>query len=310
MKAGKIIKLIAKLAVITVIFYFLGRTVLSNWDSVKSYEWTFDPALMILSCLLYFTAYAALPWIWRKLMHYMSYDLSYGDAWEIFYIGNLGRYVPGKLWTIAGMAYMGKKAGIPATVAGTSAVFAQAYSMLSSFVFFVLFLIFNDTQYSTKKLVLLLPFFFIAAIVFIFPGNLERTLNAVLKRFGRNPVRLGITTLEAVKITACYVVSGVIYGLAFWIFILSIAGTGHVGAIFSISASNLAYWVGYLAFFVPGGLGVREGFLILLFSDILPGGVFIIIAGLSRLLVTLIELLCVILVFLRKGLFYGKKKTA
>ena len=309
MTARNIITLILKITVVLIIIFFLGLSVLSNWGKIRTYDWSFNPVLMIVSCLIFIMAFGFLPWVWRKVLHYMGYDLSYGDAWDIFYIGNLGRYIPGKFWSIAGMAYMSEKVGIPATIAGTSAVFAQVYSLLSSFVFFILFFIFKGTYSINFRFMWLLPIFFITAVVFIFPCNLERVLNLVLKRLGKKPVEIGITTISALKIVGFYLVSGMLFGCAFWVFVSAFVGMGEVNPIVTASAYIIAYWIGFLAFFVPGGLGVREGILGLLFMNIIPAGVLIIIAALSRLVVTIIEILFVLIASLRKGLLYGKEKT-
>lgn len=305
-----IIKLTLKIAVIAIILFFLGQSVISNWEKIRTYDWSFNPVLMTVSCLIFCLGYIYLPWVWRKLLFYMGYEISYGDAWDIFYIGNLGRYIPGKFWTIVGMAYMAEKVGIPATIAGTSVVFANAYSMLSSFVFFILFLILRGTHSTSDGFLWFLPVFFIMSVVFIFPHNLERVLNAVLRRFGRNPVKIGITTITALKIVALYLVSGVLFGGAFWVFVSAFVGWGQINPLFAASAYIIAYWIGFLAFFVPGGLGVREGILWLLFIGAVPAGVLIVIAGLSRLAVTVIEILFVVIALLRKGFFYGKEKAA
>ena len=238
---------------------------------------------------------------------YMGYRLKFSEAWHIYYIGNLGRYIPGKVWAVAGMAYMAEKAGIPAPAAGAAAVFAQAYSRLSSFVFFLIFLIFNVTYFSGYGLIWIAPVFFIMAVIFMFPHNLERVLNYVLKKSGRKPVRIGITPLEALKIIAFYFSSWVLFGAAFWFLISAVAGPGEVNLLFASGAWATAYAIGFLAFFVPGGLGVREGILGLFFMNTLPVGVGIIIAGVSRLIVTIIEILCVIISFLRRGLQNGKE---
>lgn len=301
MTVKKTIKTVLKIAVALIIIIFLGHSVLSNWEMVRGYDWSFNPVLMALSCLLFTAAFGFLPWVWRTLLHYMGYELGYGEARDIFYIGNLGRYIPGKVWSIAGMAYMAEKAGIPATIAGTSAVFAQVYSLLSSLGFFILFFIFRGTYSINANVFWFLPFFLAAAVIFIFPSNLERALNIVLRKIGKEPVSLGITTVSALKIVALYFVSGLLFGCAFWIFVSSFVGFGEVNPVFTASAYIIAYWAGFLAFFVPGGIGVREGILGLLFMNIIPAGVLIIIAALSRLLVTIIELLYVVIAAFRKG---------
>lgn len=309
MKNKSFLKLTLKFTVIFVIIFFLGRSVLVNWEKVQAFNWSFDPVLMTLSCLIFFIAYAFLPWIWRKILYYMGYELNFGDAWDMYYIGNLGRYIPGKVWTIAGMAYMGGKVGIPAHIAGASAVFAQAYSLLSSFVFFVIFLIFNGAYFTRFRFLLIVPVVTCMAVVFIFPKNLKFVLNIVLRRLGKAPVNIGISTFSALKTVLFYCVSWVLFGCAFWCFVSAVAGSGKVDPFFAAGVYAIAYVTGFIAFFVPGGFGIREGMMVILLSNVMPVGVAVIIAGLSRLLVTIIEIAAVAVVLLRKGFFYGEKKT-
>ena len=52
------VKIILKAAVVFIIVFFLVRSVLSNWGNIREYDWSFNPLLMALSCLIYFIAYA------------------------------------------------------------------------------------------------------------------------------------------------------------------------------------------------------------------------------------------------------------
>ena len=113
----------------------------------------------------------------------------------MYFVGNLGRYIPGKIWTVAGMAYMGARHGIPAVVSAAAAVFAQACSLLSSFVFFVLFLILWHSRITGAWIAGVVVGVSLLVGVFMFPRNLERVMNALLKRLGSGigcvPVRNG-----------------------------------------------------------------------------------------------------------------------
>ena len=51
----------------------------------------------------------------------------------------------------------------------------------------------------------------------------------------------------------------------------------------------ISYALGYLAFFTPGGWGVREGGIVLLLNPILPTYLAVTIAIISRLMFTLLE---------------------
>ena len=310
MNYKKYIILAVKITITAVIIFFMGRSFLLNWEKIRTYDWSFNPVLMTVSFLIFCFAYATLPWVWCKLLEYMGHRLSYHDAWYIFYIGNLGRYIPGKVWTVAGMAYLAGKAGIPVTIAGTSAVCAHAYSLLSTFVFLPIFFIFKGSESENLMFLWFLPVFFILMVIFIFPGNLERVLNAVLKKFGKSTVNIGITTLSALKTAGFYFLLWLLFGIAFWIFVSAVVGFGQVNPFYAAGTWAIAYLIGYLAFFAPGGLGVREGIMVFLLMNILPVGVCIVIAGFSRLIVTIIEILFVVTALLRKGFFYGKEKTA
>jgi uncharacterized membrane protein YbhN (UPF0104 family) len=113
-----------------------------------------------------------------------------------------------------------------------------------------------------------------------------------------------------VKTILFYFISWILFGCAFWIFVLSIVGWGHVNFFIAACSYAVAYMVGFLAIITPSGIGVREGILVWLLMHDVPSGVGVIIAAVSRLIGTFIEIICVVSVFIKKGFLYGKKSTA
>ena len=79
--------------------------------------------------------------------------------------------------------------------------------------------------------------------------------------------------------------------------------------VYAASAYAGAYVTGFVAFFVPGGIGVREGILGFLLGSVMPVGVALVVAVSSRLLVTGIELLCVLLTLTGRGEIDGEKEA-
>jgi len=294
--------ILLKLAVILAVIIFIAGRIAVDWETVKSFDWQIHPLLITLSFAVFFGAYALLVRIWSVVLASLGYTVSYGDAWDIYFIGNLGRYIPGKVWTVAGIAYMAGKSGIPAVIAGTSAVCAQAYSILSSFVFFVMFLIFKSADFAGYRSIWILPVPIILMVIFLRPAHLERVLNSVLVRLGRKPVSIELTTAAALKITGLYLLSWFLFGGAFWLFVAAVTGDITFNPLFLAGAYAVSYVGGFLAFFVPGGIGVREGILSVLLTGTVPAGVAVVIAVSSRLVITCVELVCVAIVFIRKGL--------
>ena len=57
---------------------------------------------------------------------------------------------------------------------------------------------------------------------------------------------------------AGYVLGWTCFGLAYWLFLKSVLGDAAPSVLASIGLYNIAYQIGYLALFAPGGLGPRE----------------------------------------------------
>ncbi|MHB9029226.1 MAG: lysylphosphatidylglycerol synthase transmembrane domain-containing protein [Candidatus Latescibacterota bacterium] len=292
------------------VLYYIRVTVLANWEQVSGYAWDFNPVLMGISLAVFFVAYAWLAWTWGKVLGYAGHDVSFSVAWDIYFIGNLGRYIPGKVWTIAGTAWIADRKGLPPVKTATASVFAQAYSMISSLVFFAVFLILRGDRLEGMRLEWAAPLMLLFAAVFMVPRNLERILNRMLAALGRESISLGLTIGKAARIVGLYFISWLLFGAAFWLFVAAVTGDTSVSLIFLTAVFAAAYVGGFLAVFVPGGLGVRESLMSVLLSGTVPPGVGLLVAFLVRLAATLIEIICVLLILIRKGFSHVKGETA
>lgn len=305
MTVSQAMKRLLQAAVVTAIIVFLVRSVAVNWDKVREFDWSFDPGFLTLSVALFILSYAMLPWIWARVLKATGYPIRYGLAWNIYFYSNLAKYIPGKIWTILGVSYVAGKYGIPARASAASAVFAQLYSLLSSIVFFSIFLILKEFRTGIAGIAWLVPVVLALLTVSVFPEPLERAANVVLRRLGRQELDIAFSTRDAVQFIFLYLLWWCFTGIAFGVFVASVAGWGQVNLLFAAGMFALAYAAGFLAIFAPGGIGVREGVLAVLLGSYLPVSVAIIIAALARLLMTGIEVLCALPPVL-KGKQYGK----
>ncbi len=92
-------------------------------------EWHVHPLPVIGSILLTWTMYALLVAAWRGLVTGWGQSLDYAVAARIWIVSSLGKYVPGKVWAIAGMAMMAKRAGVTAWAATGAAILNQALAV-------------------------------------------------------------------------------------------------------------------------------------------------------------------------------------
>lgn len=207
---------------------------------------------------------------------------------RIVFTANLGRYLPGKLWQIAGLAVLARREGVSATVATTAGVLGQAFSLaaVGTLAAPVLLGPESDVQRAGVAVLLVLMAFAVLASI---PPLLHRAL-ALVFRVARAPSEKvpRVRAFFAVRWFVLYLLNWAAYGLAFLLFV---RGLGlAAGALDLVSAFAGAYLLGYVAVFAPAGIGVREGFLVALLQPSL-GTAAVGVAILARVWMTLAELI-------------------
>ena len=180
-----------------------------------------------------------------------------------------------------------------------SILLEQAYPVVSACIVFVLSLfLWTNADSLTKAvpLLIILPLF----IVFLHPWPFLKIANPVLSLFGKGTIHITLRFQDMLMLSGFYIIYWMVAGAAFYFFLMSYYPLGLyfipiLSGIFAIS-----FAAGYVAFFAPAGLGVREGILIFLLSFFMPTSVAIGIAILSRLWILGVELL-ILIVFLIKS---------
>ncbi|HIF07326.1 MAG TPA: hypothetical protein EYQ64_10355, partial [Gemmatimonadetes bacterium] len=106
----------------------VGLTVLVTWfifdrvgldlarlGELEGGTWRPRPVLFLSSCLVLMTGYVWSASVWGRLVRDMGGPpLTLWTSVRVFMVANLGRYVPGKVWQIAGLAYLAKREGVQA----------------------------------------------------------------------------------------------------------------------------------------------------------------------------------------------------
>src|SRR5207248_2631212 len=105
--------------------------IVKNWSEFRSLHVSLAPrpGWIALSALVVFVTYAIQVESWRRVLAGWAQRLSYGRATRIWLVVNLGRYIPGKVWSVAGLVVLAQRAGVEAWAAGASAVAMQALGL-------------------------------------------------------------------------------------------------------------------------------------------------------------------------------------
>jgi glycosyltransferase 2 family protein len=274
------------------ILWLAGRSLLRNWDELRSQplEWRVEPFWLILSALTVWAMYALLITAWRLMLGAWGQRLEGWTAARIWTVSSLGKYLPGKVWAIAGMALMAREAGVAPWAATGSAVVLQVLAIGTGAAVAGLTgaHALEAARPGAGAALGLLVVVAAAAVAFLlWPPVLRRLLRLVAPESeeriasASGPVTFGVVA---------NLVAWIGYGVALWLLargLLPGAGLGLVPAIAVFTASYLA---GFLALIAPGGLGVREGLFILLLQGPLGIGAATALALASRVLLTITEL--------------------
>ena len=266
MASRKVLINIAKLVLTGVVLYFLGRQVSGFWDEVKNYDWSPDWLTLVISILFVQGGPILFAESWRKIISSFGFPLSLAQAFKITYLSNLGRYIPGKVWQIFGLIYLTGRAGIAKESAGVSFVLIQFFSVPSALLVWAVCAQIDPSigvdqiSFTGPYTAILITASAIAgvALLVFYPEPLVRLVNRLLALIGRPAISFELDKMVALKVLGSYFLGWVVYGLAFWFFLMGVNPTDAPGPIASIGIFCLAYQVGYLVLFAPGGFGPRE----------------------------------------------------
>lgn len=241
--------------------WFAVRVMATHWSSVREAGLALRPhwGRIAYSGAIVLACYAVLIETWRRMVRTWGSAVAAGDAAHIWFVSNLGRYVPGKVWQIGAMGLLAQRAGVaPEAAVGSSLVLAIV-NILAGLLVIV-------GRGSGALAVMQVPAGATIAAgaaaaigTFALPWMLPalvRTFNALTGRALQVPrVPLGAILTAFVGCALAWVG----YGLAFSVFAGALVpAPPGASANAHIVAFTLSYLAGYLAVFAPGGIGVRE----------------------------------------------------
>lgn len=272
------------------ILYFAARSLARNWDQLRGQplEWRIQPVWLVLSMLVVWTMYGLLILAWRTMLDSWGQRLDWWSAARIWTVSNLGKYLPGKVWALAGMALLAKQAGIATWAATGSAVVLQLLAIGTGAV--VAGLTGARTLEAAQPgagavLGVLVAGAVIGVGLLLWPPFLRRLLRLAAPNAEADPPPVrGIIFGIAANLLAWLG-----YGLALWLLARGLLPTSGLGLLSAISVFTASYLAGFLALFAPGGIGVREGLFILMLQGPLGIGAATALALASRLLLTITE---------------------
>jgi uncharacterized membrane protein YbhN (UPF0104 family) len=269
-------------------FAGLAGATVSQWHEVsEAFHATSATGLAVSTALLVAGTFCSML-SWRAVLADLGSPLRPRHAGEIFFVGQLGKYLPGSLWPVLAQMELAKEHGVPRKRSAVTALVAIAYGLTSAGIVAAATLPWAAAgSLGRYRYVFLVP---IAGLLLLVPPVFNRLAGVALRLLRRPPMERGVSARGTTHALAWGVAQWLLWGLALWVLARGVPGAhGRVLAI-STGAYALAWTAGFLVVVAPAGAGVRELALVTLLTSSIghPGALGV--ALLARLLTTFADL--------------------
>ena len=280
------------------VVWFVWRRVAQDLGEFRSvgFEVQFRPSQIALAAVLVWATYGLLIAAWRAILGGWQQQLSFRSAIRIWCVSNLGRYLPGKIWSIAGLAVLASREGVQPWAATGSALVMQAMAIGTGAAVAFAFLPQVDSQLP------LVAGFAIAAIsvLALMSKPVVRGISRLAGLAGKNVELEALPPRTILLASVVTLASWLMYGMAFWLLARGATPNAVPSLTLAVGTFAAAYIVGFLAVFAPGGLGVREGILMALLAPAVGTGPALVLSIGSRLLLTATEVVAALVGLMMK----------
>ena len=252
-----------KLLIVAVIVWFIGRTIHGAMAQLGERSWNFAPGWLVASGVLYLLGLLPEGLFWHRVLKALEQDVGFGETLRAYFIGHLGKYVPGKAMVIVLRTGLIHSHRVDTGLAVAS-VFLETLTMMSVGACIAASVL--AVWFAENRLLLA------AALGMIVLAGLP-TLPPVFSRLARwagvgrsNPAAAeklaGIRYSTLAGGWVAMAVGWVLMGASLWAVLHAMGAAADLGQIHIYTATVAMAVVGGFASMIPGGLFAREAVLI------------------------------------------------
>lgn len=284
MKISPRLRRVVSLALVAAAFAFLGFEIADNLEQLRTFQWTLRPAALLASVGLLALLLLAGVLIWGLVLRRFGTRPRFLPLARAWFLSSISRYIPavGVVWQFVSLAELGSGAGLAPLMAVSSLLVQMGFMLLAAGLVGVLLLptdLAGPLAAALPALRLATPL----ALLAVHPGVIRFALRHSARLARRDQLEWAGGWWDGVWLLALSVLAWAGYGIAFFVFLQSFL-TLPLHLLPAVTAINaLAFVVGYLAFFAPGGLGFKEAALTLLLAGMMPPAVAASLAVAARL---------------------------
>jgi uncharacterized membrane protein YbhN (UPF0104 family) len=238
---------------------FVVKTLVHEWPRVSHEIEHAELGWLVVGMVCAIAAMTSIGWGWRSVMRVLGVDAPLRRVIPWYYVGELGKYLPGGVWPVLGRGELARRGGVPRTRSYASVAMSLGILYLSAMFVAAAFLPFAVSSgggFSPWMLCLLaLP-----VGVVILHHDVLGWLVGKIAGLTKREINLEIPAWkDSLLLVVRYIPTWLLIGTATWAVARSV--TTDMGYSRVMFATILSWTVGFLAVPVPSGAGIREAVL-------------------------------------------------
>jgi uncharacterized membrane protein YbhN (UPF0104 family) len=227
---------------------------------------------------------------WRALLIDLGSRLPLPAAARVFFVGQIGKYVPGSVWPVVVQAELARDHGVPRRRTAAATMVMILLSAATALVVVLAALPFVPQVAEGGfgwTLLLVVPL-----LVVLHPRVLGPLLDRVLALIGGEPLEQSPSVRGTAIATGWALASWVAAGIQVWLLAVSLgAATSGRTLALAVGGYALAWAAGLVVVIAPAGAGAREVALAAALAPVLDGGGVLVVVLASRVLFSVADLI-------------------
>jgi uncharacterized membrane protein YbhN (UPF0104 family) len=267
---------------------FIGWAAIRQWGRVEAVIGELSASAVGVS------AAATLAGIWFSFLCWRAILADFGSripitaGMRVFFVGQAGKYVPGKVWPILTQVKLGRDYQVPGRSSAAAALIFMIIVLGSGLLVAICSLpVLGADAFDRYWWTLLaLP---VAAVV-LWPPVLNWGLGRAMRLARREPMPQPLSAAGIGKAVGWALVMWMLFGVHLWALLSALDTDAPNLLIRSVGAFAGAWAIGFMLVVAPAGVGPREVALVVLLSASVAQPEALVAAVVSRLLMTLGDL--------------------
>ncbi|MGI5820206.1 MAG: lysylphosphatidylglycerol synthase domain-containing protein [Armatimonadota bacterium] len=253
--------MLKRIAAVLVVGGLLAWVIHRAWQDAGTIDWSaleIRPGMIGLSVVVVLVAWGWHGALWSVMIRGLGYDLGPLAAVRASLVGNLGNYIPGKVFIVIIRARLVRGAGVPGMVVASSVVLETLLRNLVAALMAAVGLWYLGAGGSYLSALAVLV---VASVVVVHPAVFNRLTDYALRKLGRPPLPRHLRMRSLVTLLVGYAVYWSFYVLAFFLLTRGTLGAEMADLPGLSVALLISLIASMIAVFTPVGLGVADATL-------------------------------------------------